>query len=91
MNNDEKQQYSFTIIQSIMYLSQLGLSIITPILLLIGGAIALNKYLNVGTWIFIVAIFLGLGGSVSVFFSFMKHAKRLSDKQKDVTPTSFNN
>lgn len=70
-----KKQW-FSVLSALTYLTQVGLSIATPLVLCLLGAWWLNARFGVGEWIFIVGIVLGLGGGVSSFVSFARYFQR---------------
>lgn len=59
-----------------LYISQLGLSIITPIVLCVWLGRFLEKKFMLGGWAVFLGIFLGLGGSVSSIIGFYKYAMK---------------
>lgn len=59
--------------QYLTWLTQLGLSLATPIILCLLGAWWLREKFALGSWIFIPAIILGVGGAISSFASFAKY------------------
>lgn len=68
----------FGILQNLTYLTQVGLSMATPIVLLLLGCAWLVKNTGVGEWIFVPAIVLGLGAGASSFAAFARHVTRRS-------------
>lgn len=77
------------LVKNLMWLSQLGLSILTPPLLCIWGCSWLQGRFGIGPWLMIVAIVLGLGASVSSAMGFYAMVKRQNtDSTKG--PKSFN-
>lgn len=71
-----------SVLQNIVYFTQLGLSIATPPVLCLMGAIWLQKRFTLGDWVLIAAIVLGFGAGVSNFIQFLKHMKKEQDKNK---------
>lgn len=71
----------------IIYVGQLGLDLIVPVLMCLLGAWYLNTHFGWGMWIYFVGFVLGLGASGMTFWKFytrvvMKGLKR-SDHEKD--------
>ena len=79
---------AYTVLKNLVWLTQLGLSVISPLVLCIVGAWWLSNRYGIGSWIIIVGFFLGFGGAVSGFASSLRAMKRLSEenseKKKDV-------
>ena len=90
MNKKTNKKYILNIMQGLSYLTQLGLSIISPILLSIYLAYLVTKHFNMGTWVYVVALVLGLGGAVSSFLGFAKYMQNQSKKADIENKTSFN-
>ena len=72
-----------TILKNLSLLSQLGLSLITPLLLCLFLCYLLVSRLNVGEWVYIPGFFFGMGGSVSVAWKFWKMVERDQEKDRD--------
>ena len=51
------------IVKNLTLLTQLGLSIISPVLLCLFVCLLLMKHLGVGGWVFVPGFFFGLGGA----------------------------
>lgn len=76
-------------VQYLVWLTQLGFSLVAPPILCIWGAIwAQNRY-GLGTWIMVVAIVFGLCASFSNGLVFYRMMERKSKKQEK--PRFFNN
>lgn len=56
----------------LIYVGQLGLDLVTPVLLCLAGSWYLNTHFGWGMWIYFVGFFLGLGGSGVTFWKFYK-------------------
>lgn len=56
------------------WITQFGINMITPIILFIIIALWLKEKFNLGDWIMILAIILGVGGAIGSMFSFIKTA-----------------
>ena len=77
------------IAKHIALLSQLGLSIIMPLLMCIALCWYLTTYHNVGLWVYIPGFFLGLGGSAMTVYKFYLSEIRKSKTEENKT-VSFN-
>ena len=74
------------ILRNVTMLSQLGLSLITPLLLCLAVCWLIVSKTGVGSWIFIPGFFFGMGGSVTVAYKFYlsinKQQMRTRNNQK---------
>lgn len=71
------------LVKNITMLSQLGLSLITPILLCLAICWMLISRTGVGEWIYILGFFFGLGGSGTVAYKFYLSISRQHKKEKE--------
>ena len=73
------------------WLSQLGLSVAVPPIVLIFLAVWLRNSFNWGVWVIWVAIVLGIYCAVTGFISSLKALSRLAgEKEQAPPPVSFN-
>ncbi len=75
------------VLSDLTYVGQLGLNLIMPVLLCMGGAWLLNTRVGVGAWIYVPALFLGLGAGAVSFRNFyrkvvMKGHRKTTQRQK---------
>ena len=70
------------ILRNVTMLSQLGLSLITPLLLCLAVCWLIVLKTGVGSWIFIPGFFFGLGGSGTVAYKFYLSINRQQRKEK---------
>lgn len=77
-------------IRDLVWLTQLGMSVISPLLVFSLGSVWLQNHFSLGKWVPIVGILLGLSGSISAGVSFVRHAKNLDVSKKEQPPVSFN-
>ena len=69
------------ILRNLVLLSQLGLSLVTPLLFCIGICWWLTVRFGAGGWVFIPGFFFGLGGSAMTGYKvYLAHSK---DQKKD--------
>lgn len=80
----------FKLLRNLAWLTQLGLSIIAPPVLCIGGCWWLQNRFSLGGWIMALGIVLGLGASVSGAAQFYRMVRRQADKDKKDKPDAFN-
>lgn len=78
------------LIKNMTMLSQLGLSLITPILLCLAICWMLVVKAGVGEWIYILGFFFGLGGSGTVAYKFYLSINRQHKKEEKKKKVSFN-
>lgn len=77
----------FQVLKNIAYLTQVGLSLATPLVLCIWGAVWLRDRFSLGDWVVLAGIILGLGGAASSFVSFARYVSREAGKpDKDDGP-----
>lgn len=78
------------IAKHITLVGQLGLSIIMPLLLCMGFSWFLTSKFGVGSWIFIVGIFFGLGSSFMTAWKFYMAETGKAKKEDKKKKVSFN-
>ncbi len=76
--------------RDLVWLTQLGMSVISPLLVFTLGSVWLQNHFSLGKWVVIVGVLLGLSGSVSAGVSFARHTKNMDSSGKDQPPVSFN-
>ena len=79
-----------SILRDLGWLTQLGLSLIMPMLLCVGGCWWLQQRFSLGGWILAVGFFLGLGSSAATAAGFSRHVRRRAEKEKRQPPDAFN-
>lgn len=78
-------------ISLLVWLTQLGLSVVVPLCGFIFLAVWLKSCFDWGNWILFVGIGLGLYCAVTGFISALRTLSRISeDKKKETPPVSFN-
>lgn len=79
-------------LKSLVWITQLGLSIISPLLICVLGAAWLRGRFGWGTWVIILGLLLGLGGAVCAGATFCRHTRPLTqgDTHTKKPPVSFN-
>lgn len=70
------------IFRQLAMLTQLGLSLLTPLLLCLGLCYYLVTRFSLGGWIFLPGFFFGLGGSGTVAWKFFKAQTRQSEREE---------
>ena len=71
-DNNEKYKH----MRAVAHLTQFGLNMVTPIVLCTMLALWLKNKFNMGGWIVIVAIILGVAAAVLNMFTFIKTVNR---------------
>ena len=75
----------------LVWMTQLGLSVVVPPAAFILLAVWLRDQCNWGSWVLWVGIFLGVYGAVTGFLSALRTMERLSkDKKQEEPPISYN-
>lgn len=70
---------------------QLGLSLVTPLLICIFACYMLTTKLGVGGWVYILGFFFGLGGSMTTAYKvYLEVNKKNTGKKRDEKEVSFN-
>lgn len=82
----------FSLARCLVWLTQFGFSVVSPLVICIFGAIWLSNHFGIGKWIIAVGIIAGIGGAVSGLMSSLKTMERLSkaDDKKDEGTVYFN-
>ena len=80
------------IIRNVTMLSQLGLSLITPVLICLAVCWLIVSKTGAGGWVYIPGFFFGLGGSGTVAYKFYLSINRQQRKEnkKRKNKVSFN-
>lgn len=77
-------------LQKLLWLTQLGVSLIAPPLGCLWLAGLLEQRLGWGVWVRITALFIGLVSSGCAAASFLRYCRREADDAKKEKPVSFN-
>ncbi len=79
-------------LEDLVWVTQLGLSLIMPLLILIGISYWLTTQMGVGSWVYLPAFLAGLGAGGSSFWSFWKMTQRRNAQKEKKNPKtiSFN-
>lgn len=69
-------------------ISQLGISLVVPLVFCLLICYWLTRRFNIGSWVYIAGIFFGLGAFISTCIRLYK--KETEKKEKDSKPVAFN-
>jgi hypothetical protein len=75
------------------WFTQLALSAVSPLLLCIWGAVWLRSRFQLGGWIVLLGVLLGIGGAFSGFrnsLELMRRESERDEKNDQPPPVSFN-
>ena len=81
------------IIEKLTMLTQFGLSLVTPLFLCLALCWWLCDRFSVGTWIYLIGFFFGLGGSAMTAWKFYRSVvmrQERTEKEKRKSKVSFN-
>lgn len=73
----------------LVFLTQLGLSVVFPLGGCVLVALWLYKQFHWGVWILVVGIALGLLCAIDAFRTTLKALKQMTEEKKDTPPKSF--
>ena len=78
------------VLKNMSLVSQLGLSLITPLLLMLALCWWLTNDIGLGGWVYIPGFVMGLGSSVTVGYRFYHSVMGKENKRGKKEKTSFN-
>ncbi|MBQ7679511.1 MAG: AtpZ/AtpI family protein [Butyrivibrio sp.] len=70
------------LLNGIALIGQLGLSLLMPLLLCLGGCYLLVNHTGVGPWIYLAGFVLGLGGSFSTAYGVYRSVVRRQERHR---------
>lgn len=83
----------FKALRELSWLTQLGFSIVSPLLICVLGSVWLRNRFTLGRWVVIVGLLLGLGGALSAGLAFFRHTRQVDQggtHKQSPPPVSFN-
>lgn len=80
----------FSFLKNIIWMTQFAFSVVSPLVLCILGSVWLKERFQLGGWVVIVGIFLGLGGALGGLMNSLKSMRRSDGKKDEDPPVSFN-
>ena len=83
--NEDRNKKRREIMQNLVLFTQLGLSLIMPLLMCAGGCYLLCSRLGAPEWIYIPGFILGLGGSFSTTYGVYRSVMKKQKRQKKYT------
>lgn len=75
----------FSVLQGVSYLAQVGLSVATPLVLMLLLASWLVRVLGLGAWLYLPALVLGLGAGVCSLIGFARYVTRKNAGKSDAS------
>ena len=78
------------LVRGLTWFTQLGISLVGPVLLFVGGAAWLQQHLGAPGWIMIPAFVLGFGTAGATARKFYRDACRKANRSAGKAPKSFN-
>lgn len=78
-----KSDDGFSVLRWIAWVTTLGISLITPVVLAVYAALWLQKRFALGGWVVIAGILLGLGGAGVSFWRFTREAQAAARRRKE--------
>ena len=69
------------ILKHLTMFTQLGLSLVTPILICLGICWLITHYTGAGMWVYIPGFFFGLGGSITFALNFYRTVMNREEKE----------
>ncbi len=69
-------------IKYISFLSQFGFSLISPIIIMIFLSTYIRDYFELGNWVVLLGIFLGLGSAFTAAVKFYKYAMKAAEESE---------
>lgn len=78
------------IFSQLAMVTQFGISLISPVVLCVLGAVWAQQRWQLGAWVVIVGILLGIGGMCMTFYQLYRRYTARKDRKEDAAPKSFN-
>lgn len=79
----KKRQPDFSSLRALSFFTQAGLSFCLPLVLCIWGASVLKTRFDLGDWVLLVGIFLGLYSGFSGFIGIIRSMDEMTRRQKE--------
>lgn len=79
-----------TLLKNLTLLSQLGLSLVMPLLICMGICYLLTSRLGAGSWVYILGFFFGLGGSGMTAYKTYLAVMKKEEKKDGEKRAAFN-
>jgi hypothetical protein len=80
----------FSTFKNLVWITQLGLSIASPLVVCVVGSVWLSNHFGIGKWLIVVGVIAGIGGAVSALVSSMKSISRSAKTDDEDKPIYFN-
>lgn len=79
-----------SVFRQLSMLSQMGISLMMPLLLCLAGSYWLNTRFHVGAWIYLPGVFFGLGGSFATAYKIYQSIMKEQEQKKEDRCPSYN-
>jgi apolipoprotein N-acyltransferase len=80
----------YKMLENLVWVGQLGFSLLFPLVCFLAGCWWLNTHLGVGSWVYIPGLLLGLAVGGCTFWQFAKQWLKQVDKSEEHRPPGFN-
>lgn len=78
------------VLRDLVFLTQLGFSLAAPPILCVAVCWWLQRRFDLGAWVMILGILLGIGGSCSTALQFYRMMRRRAEKDEPDSQAAFN-
>lgn len=78
-----KKEDGFSALRWLVWVTTLGVSLITPVVIAVYAALWLQRRFSLGGWVVIVGIVFGLGGAGVSFYHFTRAAQAAAQHRKE--------
>lgn len=82
----KKQSTMFQVLSGLSYLTQVGLSVATPLVLCLLGAWWLYNRLGAGLWVFPAGLLLGLVSGIISLWNFLRYVNKKTHDDRGKHP-----
>ncbi|MGN0975249.1 MAG: AtpZ/AtpI family protein [Gemmiger sp.] len=80
----------YRLLEDVLWLTQLGLSLLLPLVVCLWGCSWLTAHTGVGGWIYVPGFVVGLGCGAATFRNFARMMMKRAEKNKSGRPAGFN-
>lgn len=80
----------YRIFEDLLWLTQLGLSMLLPLVVCLWGCSWLTSHAGVGGWVYLPGVLVGLGCGAATFRRFARMMLKRAERTKSDRPAGFN-